>query len=215
MSTETDAAAGKLSRLRVSDFKLTSHSHGKAKVRVLKVRNEAPGKTISEYTVNTTLYSPMYQRVFDQEDNTDLVATDTQKNTVYVVAKRTEARSPERFGIDLCNHFIATYPMLSGVAAEVSEQAWQRIEMDGQAHCHGFTKANPEVPFANVQVDRSSKKITIDSKICGMIILKPTQSGFAGYLRDEYTLLPETDERCLSTELTCEWTYTDKVDHQK
>ena len=31
-------------------------------------------------------------QVFTDDDNADLVATDTQKNTVYVVAKRTEVK---------------------------------------------------------------------------------------------------------------------------
>jgi hypothetical protein len=33
--------------------------------------------------------------VFTQEDNSELVATDTQKNTIYVVAKRSNATTCE------------------------------------------------------------------------------------------------------------------------
>ena len=40
-----------------------------------------------------------------------------------------------------------------------------------------------------------------------MTIIKTTQSGFEGYLKDQYTLLPECDERCLATELSAYWTY--------
>ena len=40
-----------------------------------------------------------------------------------------------------------------------------------------------------------------------MTIFKSTQSGFADYLQDKYTLLPPCDERCLSTELDATWTY--------
>ena len=38
-------------------------------------------------------------------------------------------------------------------------------------------------------------------------VLKSTQSGYAGYLHDEYTLLPDTDERVLATDLTSYWKY--------
>ena len=76
---------------RKTDYDLARHQHGKTRVRVLKVRREGGVHAISEYKVETTLFSPAYDRVFTKGDNTDLVATDTQKNTVYIVAKRTDA----------------------------------------------------------------------------------------------------------------------------
>ena len=36
---------------------------------------------------------------------------------------------------------------------------------------------------------------------------KTTQSGYEGYLRDQYTLLPETRERLLASSVTCTWRY--------
>ena len=80
---------------RKTDYDLARHQHGKTRVRVLKVRREGGVHAISEYKVETTLFSPAYDRVFTKGDNTDLVATDTQKNTVYIVAKRTDASTPE------------------------------------------------------------------------------------------------------------------------
>ena len=41
-----------------------------------------------------------------------------------------------------------------------------------------------------------------------MVILKTTLSGFAGFLRDDLTSLPETDDRLLGTALRAEWEYT-------
>jgi urate oxidase len=33
------------------------------------------------------------------------------------------------------------------------------------------------------------------------------QSGFEGFIRDQYTALPETRERLLATEITAAWRY--------
>lgn len=33
------------------------------------------------------------------------------------------------------------------------------------------------------------------------------QSGFEGFVRDKYTILPETRERMLATEVTASWMY--------
>ena len=36
-------------------------------------------------------------------------------------------------------------------------------------------------------------------------MLKTTQSGYVGYLKDKYTLLPETTERMAATSITASW----------
>ena len=96
--------------------------------------------------METTLFSPAYDRVFTKGDNTDLVATDTQKNTVYIVAKRTDASTPEAFGVALCEHLLKEYPMLSGCRADVESVEWARACVDGrngaQPHVHGFLRAS-------------------------------------------------------------------------
>ena len=47
----------------------------------------------------------------------------------------------------------------------------------------------------------------VESSIEGLVVLKTTQSGFEGYLKDKYTLLPDTQERCMATEMTASWNY--------
>lgn len=39
-------------------------------------------------------------------------------------------------------------------------------------------------------------------------VLKTTQSGYEGFLRDQYTLLPEVRDRIMATTVTCTWKYT-------
>ncbi|GMI36080.1 hypothetical protein TeGR_g10544 [Tetraparma gracilis] len=203
------AAPANLSSLRTQSFPLKAHNHGKAKVRVMKVVRSAEKHFAYEYSVDTTLFSPEYEKVFTAEDNSGLVATDTQKNTVYVIAKRTEANSPEQFGIDLCKHFISEYPVLTAAQAEVRMTLWERAVVDGEEHEHGWIKQSPEQAVAVVKLVREGEVFSVRSFVKGMTIFKSTQSGFADYHMDKYTLLPPCTERCLSTELTAEWGYTD------
>ena len=42
------------------------------------------------------------------------------------------------------------------------------------------------------------------------MVLKSTGSEFTGFLRDEYTTLPEADDRILATSLTARWRYADR-----
>lgn len=201
----------KLSKLRREDFPLRAHSHGKSKVRVLKVRRGDGTHKISEWEVAIKLLSPTYERVFNQEDNSDLVATDTQKNTVYIVAKRSNAETCEDFALDLAEHFLKTYPILTGVTAEVSEIPWRRAEVEGKPHAHSFEHPGNERHVAEATADRGEDGNTrftgLTSSIRTMTVLKTTQSGFEKFLRDEYTLLPDCTERCLSSHVDVWWRY--------
>ena len=40
-----------------------------------------------------------------------------------------------------------------------------------------------------------------------LVVLKTTDSAFAGFPRDEFTTLPETRDRILATSVTAAWTY--------
>uniref|UniRef100_A0A7S3NR90 Uricase n=1 Tax=Aureoumbra lagunensis TaxID=44058 RepID=A0A7S3NR90_9STRA len=194
-------------KIRKKDFRIEEHHHGKTRVRVLKVRPDENPVTMNEYKVQTTLWSPkVYEKVFTKGDNTDLVATDTQKNTVYVVAKRTAARTPEDFGIALAEHFIREYPILTKVEVEVEEAGWKRYSSDGIEHNHSFLRVAPERDAAVITLIRNQAPVIV-SQLRGMTFIKTTQSGFENHLKDKYTLLPDVTERCLASELSAEWHY--------
>ena len=158
--------------------------------------------------MQTRLFSPAYGAVFTDDNNAGLVATDTQKNTVYVVAKRSSARTPEGYGVDLCKQLLHEYPVLSAVEVEVTESVWERVtSAGGVAHDHGFIK-RPEKALAQVRLTRDAPdRPEVVSGLTGLTVLKTTQSGFENYLQDKYTLLPETSERCMATEMSAEWRY--------
>mmetsp|Transcript_26478 Transcript_26478/g.85619 ORF Transcript_26478/g.85619 Transcript_26478/m.85619 type:complete len:272 (+) Transcript_26478:125-940(+) len=156
---------------------------------------------LHEYSVQTTLWSPVYEKVYTSGDNADLVATDTQKNTVYVVAKRSDAKTPEDFGLALAKHFLREYDMLTKVEVEVEEASWTRH------HEHAWLRTSPAKDAAVVTLSRDAPA-EVKSQIRGLTFIKTTQSGFEGFLKDKYTKLPDCTERCLASELSAEWTYT-------
>ncbi len=41
-----------------------------------------------------------------------------------------------------------------------------------------------------------------------LTLLKTTQSGYEGFLRDQYTVLPEVNDRIMASTVTCTWKYT-------
>ena len=49
----------------------------------------------------------------------------------------------------------------------------------------------------------------VEAGVADLVILKSSHSAFAGFPRDEYTTLPETDDRIFATSLTATWQYRD------
>jgi urate oxidase len=80
------------------------------------------------------------------------------------------------------------------------------MTVDGKPHPHSFLRDGAET--RNVQVDvTEGKGIQISSTIHGLHVLKSTGSQFWGFVRDEYTTLPEVWDRILSTEVDATWNW--------
>ncbi|MBA3273220.1 MAG: urate oxidase, partial [Chthoniobacterales bacterium] len=79
-------------------MKLLSNRYGKARVRVMKILREGATHTIKEIDVKAMLTGD-FAASYTDADNRKVVATDTIKNTVNVVAKQQLGPEIERFGI--------------------------------------------------------------------------------------------------------------------
>ena len=51
------------------------------------------------------------------------------------------------------------------------------------------------------------ERIAIGAGVRDLVILKSSRSGFAGFLRDQYTTLPDVADRILATAMTATWRY--------
>lgn len=140
-------------------------------------------------------------------DNSLILPTDTQKNTVYALAKAHFTGTIEAFGLVLARHFVARNAQVSQARIEIVEHGWQRMSFDGQAHGHAFTGGGSEKRRAVVAL-HAAGTLTVWAGLKGLLLAKTIDSGFVGYPKDEYTTLPETTDRILSTECEAEWEYT-------
>ncbi len=133
-----------------------------------------------------------------------MVATDTQKQTCYILAKQNPVTPPELFATIIGNHFVETYKHIHAVHVDVITHRWTRISVAGEPHPHSFLRDGEETRTVKA-VTRRSQGTSITSGIKGLLVLKSTGSAFYGFHRDEFTRLPETWDRILSTEIECEW----------
>jgi urate oxidase len=183
---------------------LVHDTYGKSRVRLTKVTRHAGRHDLKELCVAVRLEGDL-QASYTQGDNRWVVATDTMKNIVYAKALDHPLHDPESFGLALAGHFLQSYAHVTLAEIELAEQIWQRIVLDGKPHPHAFSGGGGE--RRTCQVTRTRQGPRIQSGLDGLLLLKTTDSAFAGFLRDQYTTLPETDDRVLATLLRADWVY--------
>ena len=186
--------------------KLSTNRYGKSLVRLVKVIRNGSSHDMLEWSVEVTVEGD-FETCFTEGDNSKILPTDTMKNTVYSLARCSNATCIEEFGKELAGYLLANNPQIESVRVEIAQKLWERIVTAGQVHQTAFQQTGPEVWTTAVNVSHASGTI-IQSGIKGLMILKTAGSAFVGYIKDKLTTLPETTDRLLCTEATISWTYS-------
>jgi urate oxidase len=189
--------------------------YGKSRVRLVKVkrpstravggRSEQTGEPhdLVDLTIDVQLEGA-FDAVYVDGDNGSCLATDTMKNTVYALARQDPIEHVEAFALRLASHFIGK-PAVRRARISAIEHRWERLSAGGRPHPHAFVQPGGEQWTAVVTRDGASEQIV--SGVADLVVLKTTDSAFAGFPRDEFTTLPETGDRILATSMTAAWTY--------
>lgn len=186
-------------------MKLSGHSYGKARVRVMKILRNGAHHSLKELDVSVMLQGN-FDASYTKGDNSLVVPTDTMKNTVNVLAHESLGTETEPFGVAVGAYFLKRYSQVETVQVRLVERSWERLSVQGRPHDHSFTGNSAAKPFAEISCSR--QKTAIQSGISDLLILKTTQSGFEGYdVRDKFTTLPETKDRIFATQLRATWDY--------
>jgi urate oxidase len=179
--------------------------YGKDNIRLYKVdKDEKTGtQTVVEMTVCILLEGDI-DTSYTAADNSVVVATDTQKQTCYILAKQNPITPPELFASIVGTHFVETYSHIHAAHVKIIQHRWTRMTIDGKPHPHSFFRDGEEIRVVE-SVTRENQGIFLRSKIEKLLVLKSTGSAFYGFHRDAYTQLPETWDRILSTEVEAGW----------
>jgi urate oxidase len=183
---------------------LGPNQYGKAEVRVVAVDRSTPRHSLVDLNVSSSLRGD-FAAAHTAGDNSHVLTTDTQKNTVFAFA-RDGVRSPEEFALRLARHFAGSYDWITGARVAVESYGWDRIAVGGAEHDHSFRRTGGEVRTAVVTVDGDDGYVV--AGLTGLVVLKTTGSEFRGFPRDRYTTLAETRDRILATAVTARWRYT-------
>lgn len=186
---------------------LVHNNYGKSRVRLMKVSRKGDWHELQNVNVKIA-FEGDFDDVHRLGDNSNCLPTDTMKNTVYALAAQTdEIEEIESFGLRLSRYFLAENEQVSRVSVDIIEHKYTRIPIDGKPHAHSFTKSGGEKRTTSIRMTRNS--VSVESGLEDLTVIKTTKSGFAGFIKDKYTFLPETDDRILCTSVKANWRYAD------
>ncbi len=186
-------------------IRLGENRYGKAEVRLVHLDRSRPQHVIKDLNVTSQLIGD-FTAAHSTGDNGRVIATDTQKNTVYALAKTGGVGAIEEFALRMARNFVDKYDWITGSRQEIEEYAWNSVLADGEPVGHSFVRGSSEVRTTVVWKDGPTE--TVISGLTDLVLLNSAHSEFHGFPQVEYTSLVETDDRILATACTVRWVYT-------
>jgi len=163
-----------------------------------------PGDQSPVFGANVKLlvYGDAFWPTYTTGDNTGLVATDSMKNFIQRETLNYAGPDLENYCRFLGAKFLDTYPQVEGAQVSAAEVPYAALQPRSPA----FAPAGPECFTSRVELNRGGT-VEIASGIRGFRLLRLGGSAFHGFVRDEYTTLPDIKNRPLRMGLDLEWTY--------
>ena len=183
--------------------------YGKARIRLVKVDRMADRHVVRDLTVRIGLEGDFAEAHVSGE-NAEVIATDTMKNTVYAMAKDGLTGSIEAFGTLLAGHFLL-HRQVHRATVWIEEHAWSPILTEGTPAPDAFIR---DCSFTRTAVVAAvASGLTVEAGVEDLTVMKTGKSAFAGFPRDRYTTLADTDDRIMATKITATWRFrADQVD---
>ena len=181
--------------------------YGKGDVSVYRLNRDGKspsgGSPVFGANILMLLYGDAFWPTYTTGDNTGLIATDSMKNFIQRETLNYTGSDLEGCCQFLAAKFLAKYPQVEGMQVSAVEIPYAGLPGGDSA----FSPAGPERATARIEIDRSGI-VELASGIKGFKLLRLGGSAFHGFVRDEYTTLPDIANRPLHVWLDLEWTYT-------
>ena len=185
-------------------IELASTRYGKARVHVVRVHRAADGRHVIRDVIVRVALEGDFKAAHTAGDNSLVVATDTMKNTCYVIAKEHLGGALEEYGWALAGHFLRS-PQVARSTVWLAEHGWDRLATSAGPAPDAFQRAGGLTRTAVVTATRDT--VTVESGVEDLAVMKTARSAFAGFARDGYTSLADTDDRIMATKVSATWRY--------
>src|SRR5271170_3676846 len=140
---------------------LRHNSYGKQRVRLTKVMRHAQRHELMELSANIQLEGD-FAAAYTDGDNSKIIATDSMKNTVYVLARENNFDNIETFAVLLARHFKTTYRQVRIATIDIQQTLWQQIDP------HTFVGGSTEQRICSAKLGDQLDQIELSGGITGL-----------------------------------------------
>ena len=179
------------------------HYYGKGDVIAYRLNRAggSPQAPVFGANVLLLLYGDAFWKTYTEGDNTGLIATDSMKNFIQRETMTFPGNDLEEYCRFLGEMFLAKYAQVEGLQISASEIPYAAL--GGNV---AFVPSGADVATARLEIDRTGITEAV-SGVRGFRLLRLGGSAFKGFVRDEYTTLPDLHNRPLHMWLDLEWSY--------
>jgi urate oxidase/2-oxo-4-hydroxy-4-carboxy-5-ureidoimidazoline decarboxylase len=171
-----------------------AHAYGKDAVSVYRIE----GEQLFACDVRMILRGDAFETSFTEGDNSLVVATDSMKNFIQREAVGYRDESLEAFLVVVGERFLERYGHVQAVELRAEETVFARRARSVLQRLYADrTVAEMTLRNDGTRLERSG--------LLGLHLIKLSGSSFAGFVRDEYTTLPEAHDRPLFVHLDVSW----------
>lgn len=172
----------------------------------------------AEITVD--VFGDDFLAAYTEGNNRRVVATDSMKNFILRETLAYEGSTLEGLLAFLGRRFIATYEQLHHIRLFARELPFPAVQVPDEQGGFArsdvlFARSHDDAATAMLEIVANDGDIRIIDHRCGRVglqLLKVTGSSFTSFVRDDYTTLPERQDRPLFITLDLHWRYTDTAD---
>jgi urate oxidase / 2-oxo-4-hydroxy-4-carboxy-5-ureidoimidazoline decarboxylase len=175
-----------------------AHAYGKDAVSVYRIA----GDSLFACEVRVIVRGESLETSYTEGDNSMVVATDSMKNFVHRMGHEYEGDTLEDFAALVGGRLLERYEHLDGVQVSVQQVPFERVR--GNA----MRRRYDDYAVAELDLDRNGV-VSAHSGWNALHLIKLSGSSFAGFVRDEYTTLPEAHDRPLFVHMNIGWTNAD------
>jgi len=184
--------------------------YGKGDVTVYRLnRDGANFPPVFGANVLILTYGDAFWPTYTTGDNSSLVATDSMKNFIQRETLNFTGGDLESYCHFIAEKFLTTYPRAEGAQVSATQIPYESLPASKAV---SFAPAGPDRAHAQIELTRAGAALQISqarSGIQGFRLLRLNGSAFTGFVRDQYTTLPDIANRPLHMWLDLDWTYTD------
>jgi len=156
---------------------------------------------------------------FSEGDNSMVVATDSMKNFVHHHLGEYEGATIEGFLEYVGTELLETYSQIETVTVSADQLPFEERPVPGEDGFEPselvFRVADGAAGYGEVTLERTTdetERTEQTSGVTGIELVKVKDNSFTGYVQDEYTTLPERENRTLYVGMDIFWTYADSAD---